>query len=97
MENMPINRETDFTSLGRRNRKFGDKVIRKVSEEGASGAILNPILFGLAYRDEAVYNYIQAGLTEKGIVTHIDADLIESGSERQIPRHTLIVDSRPEK
>jgi hypothetical protein len=96
MENMRHTPESGSKSLSARNRKFGDRVIRSVLEDGVTDVVVNPMFFGLAYRDEAVYPYIQAELAAKGIKTHIAEDLIESGSEAKIPRHTLIVDSRPE-
>lgn len=96
MENMPNDQEAASEQINQRNRKFGDRVIRKVIG-GASEVTLNPILFGIAYRDERVYPYIQAGLAQEDIATHIATDLIESGSESKITRDRLIVDSRPEK
>lgn len=93
MRNTP---ETNSDALSLRNRKFGDKVIKRVLEQDATKVVINPMFFGIAYRDKAVYPYIQSALAAEGVTTHIAEDLIESGSERQIPRHTLVVDARPE-
>ena len=96
MEKKPTIPETPFDTLTKRSRKFGERVIKRVAEGYEDAVVVNPMLWGLAYRDHAVYGYIQSGLAEKGIATHISRTPMESGSDSKIQRDTLVVDARPE-
>ena len=96
MESIPNNSESENVRLGRLTRMFGNIAVWRV-EKGASKVTLNPVLGLGANLDDAVIDYTQAKLSEKGFVTHIEQDLIESGSEVKMPRDRLFVDFRPKK
>lgn len=96
MEKMPSNHENNAARLGRVSRLFGNIAVWRV-EKGASKVTLNPVLGVGVYHDDAILEYTQAKLGDKGFATHVERDMIESGSEVMMPRDRLIVDSRPEK
>lgn len=96
MEKQNNSAENSQDNLTRRNRKFGDKVVKEVLG-GRDARVLNPRFYGLAgYRDEAVYPYIQSELIAKGIATEIARKPIESGSDMPIPQDILVVTHRLE-
>jgi hypothetical protein len=95
MENNHESGERPQDKLKPRERKFGDKVIKKILS-GNDSAILNPRLGGLGgYRNEDIYPYIQGRLQEQKISSVVEETPMESGSEAPIARHLLIVTSRP--
>lgn len=97
MEITPGNHENRANKIARISLFFGNRAVRQVVEKGASEVTLLPILGGLYPDDnDAILGYTQAELSKQGIATHIERDMIESGSEREIPRFKLFVDSRPE-
>ena len=97
MENMPSHRETEQSRVGRISRFFGKRAVRHVLENGASEVTLLPVLGGFYPNDnDAIIGYTQRELDKEGISTHIEQDMIESGSDAKIPRYRLFVDSRPE-
>ncbi|MNX10925.1 hypothetical protein D3C86_406760 [compost metagenome] len=94
MEKNHESSELPQDKLKRRERKFGNKVVKNIVA-GDEWAILNPRLKGLGgYRNEDIYPYIQGQLQEQGIASVIEETPMESGSEAPIPRHRLIVTSR---
>lgn len=94
---MPTHHETNPNRMWRISRFFGDRAVRQVVQKGATEVTLLPILGGLYPDDnDAILGYTQAELGKQGIATHIEQDMIESGSEREMPRYKLFVDSRPE-
>ena len=94
-EMFPDNHEQRGDRPGRITRMFGNLAIWRV-EAGATKVTLNPILGLGAYLPDTIIDYTQGRLRERGFATHIEQDLIESGSETQIPRDRLVVDARPE-
>lgn len=94
---MPSHHEADQGRIGRISRFFGNRAMRQVLEKGATEVTLLPVLGGFYPNDnDAIIGYTQRELDKEGISTHIEQDMIESGSDAKILRYRLFVDSRPE-